>query len=554
MGETRPWQRAYPPGLRWDVAITPQTVPALLDDAVADWAERPVLRFRDTRLTCAALRARVDALAAGLLARGIGPGSTVALYLPNTLWHPVCFLALARAGARIVHLSALDARRELAHKLADSGARVLVTTDQTGLLAQALALLEDDRADTVFVAPDGAWGGPPGADIPWSDRVQDLRGVAAPIPVAWPALRPEDVLLLQYTGGTTGLPKGAMLTHANLAAATAIYRAWTDNERAKPGEQRILGVLPLFHIYALSSVLLRNLRDGNELFIQARFDAETAVATIERERITGFPGVPTMWIGLLNLPGIATRDFSSLRSFSSGGAPMPFDVVQKLETLLGGRMGGGWGMTETSPAGARIPPHAPSRAGIIGLPLPAVDMAILSTDDRRKLPAGEVGEIAIRGPNVFAGYWNQPEETARSFHDGWFLTGDMGWMDADGYFTLVDRRKNMIISGGFNVYPAALEQAIYEHPDVAECLVIGIPDAYRGQAAKAFVALRAGRAPFTLEALQEFLRERVGRHEMPRALEFRDALPRSTVGKLLASVLRDEEAAKGDQHGSALHA
>jgi long-chain acyl-CoA synthetase len=307
------------------------------------------------------------------------------------------------------------------------------------------------------------------------------------------------------------------------------------------GEARVLVLLPLFHIFALTAVLLRQLSEGSLCHLRPRFDAAAAVADMERLRITTFSGVPTMWIGISNLPGVERRDFSSLRQVSSGGAPMPFEVQLKLEALVGLRIGGGWGMTETCPAGTRIPPHAPRRAGIIGLPLPGIELRIVAPEEpTRELPPGEVGEMAVRGPNVFGGYWKREAESRAAFADGWFLTGDMGWMDEAGYFTLVDRRKNMILSGGFNVYPAQIEQAIYEHPDVAECIVIGVPDDYRGQAAKAFVALRQGARPLTLEELRAFLADRIGKHELPAALEIRDSLPKSAAGKLLASALRDE--------------
>jgi long-chain acyl-CoA synthetase len=360
-------------------------------------------------------------------------------------------------------------------------------------------------------------------------------------PASWPPIAPDDLALLQYTGGTTGTPKGAMLTHGNLTAAVASYKAWRDRTSVPEGEGRVLVLLPLFHIFALTSVLLRQLSEGNLLHLRLRFDAAQTVEDIARLRITHFAGVPTMWIGILNLPGVERCDFSSLRQATSGGAPMPFEVQQKLEALIGTRIGGGWGMTETCPAGTRLPPDAPRRAGLIGLPMPGIALRIVDRDQpTRALPIGDVGEIAIRGPNVFQGYWNRPEENARAFADGWFLTGDMGWMDERGFVTLVDRRKNMILSGGFNVYPAQIEQAIYEHPDVAECLVIGVPDAYRGQAAKAYVALKPGAQAFTLDELRGFLADRLGRHELPAALEFRAALPRSPAGKLLASALRDE--------------
>lgn len=531
---TRPWDAAYPPECRWDAAIAETTLPAFLDDVAARFAANPALEYRGHILRYAELRAMADRLAAGLLAQGIGRGDCVALYLPNTPWHPLCFFAVLRTGARVVHLSALDARREIAQKLRDAGARLLITTGFESLVAQARWLRETGAVAQVMLAPEARWGG--------ADAAQDFALLPdADPPAQWPAIAPTDLALLQYTGGTTGTPKGAMLTHGNLTAAIAIYKAWRDATSLPEGTARVLVLLPLFHIFALTAVLLRQFAEGSLCHLRLRFEAAQWVEDVEGLRITTFSGVPTMWIAIAGLPGLAARDLASLRQCSSGGAPMPFEVQARVEALIGQRIGGGWGMTETCPAGTRLPPDAPRRAGLIGLPLPRVDLRIVALDDpRRALPAGEVGEIAVRGPNVFAGYWQRPEENAAAFAEGWFLTGDTGWMDAQGFFTLVDRRKNMILSGGFNVYPAQIEQAIYEHPGVAECIVIGVPDAYRGQAAKAFVALKPGAAPFTLEALRGFLADRLGKHELPAALEIRESLPRSAAGKLLASALRDE--------------
>ena len=538
----RPWIASYPEGCRWDAPLERGTLGGLLDRAVQRWGTRPALEYRGEALTYTALGQAVDRLAAGLLDLGIGPGQAVGLLLPNTPWHPVCFLALARLGARVVHLSPLDAKRVLHHKLADSDARLVITTDLPGLAPAALELLESGAVDRVLLGEDAAWGGEPAAADP---RLVPLSGLGGVAPATWPAVSPEDVALLQYTGGTTGMPKGAMLTHGNLTAAVSIYQHWHDGGVLVEGEQRVLGVLPLFHIYALTTVLLRHLADGNEILLRPRFDAETTLRDIETRRVTVLSGVPTIWIALLNHPGAATFDLSSLRACISGGAPLPFDVAARVEGLLGQRLRIGWGMTETGPAGTRVPVAAVPRPGIIGLPLPGVDLRIVSMDDpSRALPPGEVGEMAIRGPSVFAGYWNQPAETEAAFRDGWFLTGDIGRMEEDGMFFLMDRRKNMIISGGFNVYPAAIEGAIYEHPDVAEVIVIGIPDPYRGQSAKAFVTLRPGAPEMTLDGLKAFLRDRVGRHEMPAALELRESLPRSPAGKLLASTLIAEERAR----------
>jgi len=536
-----PWEGAYPAACRWNAPLRIGTLPEMFARLVRNGGARPALRYRDQRLSYADLGTLVARAAGAFRALGVEKGQAVALFLPNTPWHPVCFFALTGLGARVVHLSALDARRELAHKLADSGAGLVVTTDLPTLLSQAEWLRETGAAARVLVGEDSRWGGEPATLPPGLEPLSPLVDAATPVP-DWPEAAPGDVALLQYTGGTTGLPKGAMLTHGNLTAAVSIYQHWDDGERMVPGEQRVMGVLPLFHIYALTTVLLRHLADGNEVILHPRFDAGAVLRDIAQHRVTLMTGVPTMWIALLNHPDAARTDFSGLHACVSGGAPLPYEVGQKVERLFGQRLRIGWGMTETSPAGTRVPVGVTSRPGVIGVPLPGIEMRIVAMDDPgRALPPGEAGEIAIRGPNVFAGYWNKPADTAAAFRDGWFLTGDLGRLDADGLFSLLDRRKNMIISGGFNVYPAAVESALYEHPDIVEAIVIGIPDAYRGQSAKAFVTLRPGAAELTLEALKAFLHDRLGRHEMPAALEIRDSLPRSPAGKLLASTLIAEE-------------
>jgi long-chain acyl-CoA synthetase len=309
----------------------------------------------------------------------------------------------------------------------------------------------------------------------------------------------------------------------------------------------VICALPLFHIYALTTILLRHIRNGNEILLRLRFDPETTLRDIEVKRATAFPGVPTMWIALANHPGIEKRDFSSIIHCSSGGAPLPVEVGERFRRLTGQRLLGGWGMTETSPAGTNLPLSGPSKPGSIGIPMPGVEIDVVSLDEpRRVLDAREVGELRIRGLNVSRGYWNKPKETAEAFTPEGFLTGDIGYRDEDGYFFIVDRRKDMIISGGFNVYPQVIEQAVYEHPQVEEAAVIGIPDAYRGEAAKVFVKLKSGAPGFTLEELQAFLADKIGKHEMPVTLEIRDALPRTSVGKLSKVALRDEEKHKAE--------
>lgn len=542
------WQQRFPEACDWDRAVETGIVPDLLALPARERPEAPALEFRGRRLSYGELDRQVRQLAAGLIADGVKPGDRVALLLPNTPWHPLVFFAVARCGAVVVHLSALDAPRELEHKLKVTKPVRLVTTDLPGFLPNALALLEAGHVGRLLVGEDGRWGEGESASLPVPER-DDITTLGAllqaPEPAAWPEVAPDDLMLLQFTGGTTGLPKAAMLSHGNLVSAVNSYRLWNDGEKLEPFAQKVVAVLPLFHIYALTTLLLRHLRDGNEILLRQRFDVETLIEDIAEKHATAFSGVPTMWFSLLNRPGIGSVDFSSLRSCVSGGAPLPFDVQTRLEDLLGVRLVNGWGMTETAPAGSRLPRAAKPRPGLIGLPLPGIAMKIVGLDPpREELAVGEVGEIAIRGPNVFKGYLDDDEATREAFAEGWFLTGDLGRMDADGLFEIVDRRKNMIISSGYNVYPVAIEGAIYEHPAVREVIVIGVDDAYRGQAAKAFVTLKDGHLPFSLDELQAFLKDRLGRHEMPRALEFRGSLPRSAAGKLLARELIAEEKAK----------
>jgi long-chain acyl-CoA synthetase len=543
------WEKTYPAGLKWDVPLTIGTLPAMFDAAVAAHGPHPAIEFRGRHITFAELGEEAARAARGLMALGHGKERPVALYLPNVPAHPLAFFASVKTGAPVVHLSPLDAERELLHKLEDSGARTLITVNFAGLLPNALKILDRGAIDHLIVAEDADWGASPIPVMPIPERpgVMSWRGFLASAPehAEWPEITPEDIALLQYTGGTTGMPRAAILTHANLTAAVDIYDRWFKVQREMGERETVIGVLPFFHIYALTTVLLLHIRRGDRILLRVKFDPDQTLHDIEVIRPNAFPGVPTMWIALAARPDIGQRDLSSLRYLGSGGAPLPVEVGARFRQLTGHRLGGGWGMTETSPAGTNIPAHCDAPAGTIGLPLPNIELQIVALDDpRRVLPPREVGEIRVRGPNVTKAYWKRPKETAEAFADGFLLTGDIGWMDEDGFFFIVDRKKDMIISGGFNVYPQMIEQAIHEHPAVEEALVIGVPDAYRGEAAKAFIKLRAGAPAFTLDELCAFLADKLGRHEMPAHLEFRDALPRTAVGKLSKVELKAEERAK----------
>jgi long-chain acyl-CoA synthetase len=545
---THPGEQFYPDGVHWDDRIARGTLPDLLSEAAANYGARPVIEFRDRPITYAELEAMVEATAAAYLRAGYGRDSSIALFLGNTPDHPTNFFGALKAGARAVHLSPLDGEIALSHKLSDSGARILVTSNLTALLPTALKLLDKGLIDRLIVCEDDHWGrvGTPQTPLPDNPAIITYRQFVdgAVKPARWPQVSADDVALLQYTGGTTGLPKGAMLTHGNLTSAVSIYDVWGRPARQKRNAiERVICVLPLFHIYALTVVLLSAIHRGHLISLHQRFDVEAVMRDIEVKRATYFPGVPTMWIAIAALPDLDKRDLSSLVSCGSGGAPLPVEVARIFERKVNMKLKSGWGMTETCSPGTGHPPEGPDKPGSIGLMLPGIEMDVVSLEDPTKvLATGEVGEIRIRGPNVTRGYWNRPQETAEAFVGDRFLTGDIGYMDADGYFYLVDRKKDMIISGGFNVYPQMIEQAIYTHPSVQEVIVIGIPDEYRGEAAKAFVKLRDDALPFTLDELRAHLTGKLGKHELPAALEFVDELPRTPVGKLSRHELRKQRA------------
>jgi long-chain acyl-CoA synthetase len=542
-----PGEKFYPEGVRWDDAIARGTLPDLLSTAAVQFATRPAIEFRDRAISYPELEERVEVAASAFLRAGYGKNSSVALFLGNSPDHPINFFGALKAGARIVHLSPLDGAIALSHKLSDSGARILVTSDLAALLPTALKFLEKGLIDRLIVCEDDDWGavGNPHTPIPDNPAIVTFKQFieGATKPAHWPVISADDTALLQYTGGTTGLPKGAMLSHGNLTSAVSIYDVWGAKARTERDTiERVICVLPLFHIYALTVVLLSSLRRGNLISLHQRFDVEAVMRDIEVKRATAFPGVPTMWIAIAALPDLDRRDLSSLVSCGSGGAPLPVEVARIFERKVGMKLKSGWGMTETCSPGTGHPKEGPEKPGSIGLMLPGIEMDVVSLDDPKQvLLDGEVGEIRIRGPNVTKGYWNRPTETAEAFVGDRFLTGDIGYVDLDGYFYLVDRKKDMIISGGFNVYPQMIEQAIYTHPAVQEVIVIGIPDDYRGEAAKAFIKLRANAAPFSLEELRTFLTGKLGKHELPAALDFVEELPRTSVGKLSRHELRSQQ-------------
>ena len=552
---TRPWIDAYPPGTRWDAPLPTCVLPEVLERAAARWPKRTALRFEGAALSYAELDAASRRLARALTRRGVRPGSHVGLYLPNTPHYVVAFFAVLRAGATVVNYSPLDAGPVLAHKIEDSRTDLIVTLDVPELADRMRGFLDSTRLSMLVLGkvddfrPDAPAQAPATAGDPRCVRFLDLLAAEAQGDVQQEGpmseLDVQALAVLQYTGGTTGHPKGAMLTHANLSSALGQLRGmWLGGGLVAEGQERFLVVLPLFHIYSLVANMLFGLSVGAELTLHQRFDTQGAADTIERERITVFFGVPTLFVALATHEAVTQVQLRSLTLCNSGGAPLSLESHRRFVDKARCRLLEGWGMTETCGVGTLSTGAGEHVTGSAGVPVAGVELLFLDTQTGREVPLGEKGELCIRGPNVMAGYWQRPEATAQSFHgDGYLRTGDVGYMTAQGLVYLVDRTKDMMICGGFNVYPRHIEEAIYQHPAVDEVIVIGLPDAYRGQTPKAFVKLKAGAAPLSLEALRTFLHDRLGRHEMPTALELRDALPRTPVGKLSKKELQAEVAA-----------
>ncbi len=557
MSET-PWISSYPSPARWDAPLAVGPVYEILDTAAQRFGDRPAVEFMGRRATYRQLHALANRAAKGFQQLGVRPGVHVGLYLPNTPHYLVAFFGVLKAGGTVVNYSPLDAAQVLAHKVEDSETSILVTLDVPTLLPQMEALLGTSGLRTLVVGGlDDLAGFPEYADAAASngagavakDGHVPFRSLLANDGAyqAYPIDNPsESIAVLQYTGGTTGLPKGAVLTHANLTAAMSQYLETTRLEPPvlTPGEERTLLVLPLFHIYSLSAVMLLCVRLGAEIILHTRFDVEAVAKDLAAKKITLFMGVPTMFTALLAYPGLAELDLTSIKFTGSGGAPLPLEVQERFRTVTGSELNEGWGMTETSPSGTFTPMRGMRKAGSCGIPVPGATIKFASvTDPTTYVPLGERGEICIKGPNIMKGYWKNAQATADVMTaDGFLRTGDVGYMDADGFVFIVDRIKDMLLCGGYNVYPRNIEEAIYTHPAVAEVSVIGIPDEYRGQSPKAFIALKPGATPFSLDELKGFLKDKLGKHEMIGVIEFRDSLPKTAVGKILKTALYEEEA------------
>jgi long-chain acyl-CoA synthetase len=480
-----------------------------LVDTAGKEGGRPALRMGDAVLTYEQFNDAAARIAAGLAARGVEPGDRVGLVLPNVLSFPLVYYGALLRGAVVVPMNPLLKAREIDYYLRDSGARIVVAEE-------TVAGAASDAAAAVGIAAVAV-------DPARPDTLMAARGQAEPVPRA----NDDDAVIL-YTSGTTGPPKGAELTHANLSGNA---RATADTLLEATPDDVIMGCLPLFHVFGLTCGLNVAVLSGAALTLLPRFDGAAALSTIGRDRVTIFEGVPTMYSAMLHAPDAAGADVASLRRCMSGGAAMPVEVLRSFEETFGCIVLEGYGLSETSPVVSFNHPHAERRVGSIGTPIRGVEMRLVDGDGN-DVPPGEVGEIAVRGPNVMKGYWQRPEETAAAIPDGWFRTGDLARRDDDGYYAIVDRKKEMIIRGGYNVYQREIEEALYEHPAVAEVACIGIAHPELGEEVAAAVVLKPG-ATATPDELREWAKARVAAYKYPRHVWLADSLPKGATGKIL---------------------
>ena len=553
----KPWLAHYPPEIPHTLQYPSMPVQEYLTQAHEQFPEKVAIHFLGKDVTYNELYDSAMKFANYLQKLGIQKGDRVAIMLPNSPQAVISFYGVLYAGGVVVMTNPLYTEREIAYQMTDSGARLIVTLDL--LYPRVAKVLKETKLENVVVtAIKDYLPFPKNIIYPFIQKRQtglsvkvEHRGInhkfleimkIASTDVKKPAFDFEhDLALLQYTGGTTGSPKGVMLTHKNLISNATMCDAWLY--KSKKGEETIMGIIPLFHVYGLTTVLILSVMQGNRMVLLPKFDPETALKTINKQKPTLFPGAPTLYIGLMNHPDIAKYDLSSIEACLSGSAPLPAEVQEKFEKITGGKLVEGYGLTETSPVTHSNLVWGERTKGSIGYPYPDTDCKIFLPGTTEEVPHGEIGEIAIKGPQVMLGYWNRPDDTAATIVDGWLLTGDLGYMDEEGHFFIVDRKKDMIIAGGFNIYPREIEEVLYEHEAVQECVVAGIPDPYRGETVKAYIVLKEGYT-VTEEEFDKYCREHLASFKVPRIYEFRKELPKTAVGKILRRSLVDEERAK----------
>ncbi len=558
MGFERSWHKSYPPGVPRELDFERITLPEALTRTAGRYPNQTALVFAGRKITYRELEAQVNRFARALTELGVKAGDRVAMLLPNMPQMVIADYAAMRIGAVPVPNNPLYTEQELSRQLDDSGAEVLVTLDLRLPMVMDLMGKTPVRSVVVCHVTDylpfpgnkllphlhkGLYVKPPAG----AERMHEFLPLLArhpdtPVPNA---ARWEEMGVLMYTGGTTGVSKGVMLSHANLSANCQQLRA--SFPQAKDGQESILAVFPFFHSAGWTGMQNLAILAGWTDILVPRPDPKVVVDLLRKFKPTLLPGVPTIYTGLLADPAFKKRDHSSLKAFLAGAAPLSVEMVGKLKAIADRPVINVYGLTEIAPMGTATPWGGPEKPGTVGVPLPGTDLKIVDVETgQSELAVGEAGEVCFRGPQVMQGYYGKPEETAQVLKDGWLYTGDIGVMDADGYLSLVDRKKDVIIAGGFNIYPKEIDEILFEHPKILEACTIGVPDAYRGETVKAYVVAQEGET-VTPEEIVQFCKERLAPYKVPKIVEFIDALPKSAVGKILRRELRELDKKKREE-------
>lgn len=553
MSEAKPWLRHYPEEVAPTYEYPKHNLARLLVDSAHKYPDRPALYFLGKTMRYHEVLDASYRFANVLKGLGVCQGDRVSIMLPNCPSAIIAYFGTLMMGGIVVMTNPLYMERELVHQLSDSGAEVIVTLDllfnrvqkakaQTPIRHVIVTSIKDylpfpkNVLYPIKMKKDGAK-----LDVAYGEGVyafKKLLRAATPQPICVEADADTDIALLQYTGGTTGVAKGVMLTHSNLIANTYQTTKWCY--KIQVGGERFLGAIPIFHVFGLTVLLNQSMLQAGNLILIPKFDIDLILETINKMKPTIFPGAPTMYIAIINHKRVKEVDISSINVCVSGSAPLPLEVQERFESLTGGKLIEGYGLTETSPVTHANPIWGYRKIGSIGVPLPDTAAKVVDVNTGEELPVGEIGELLIKGPQVMKGYWQREHETAMTIRDGWLYTGDMGRMDEDGFFSIVDRKKDLIIAGGFNIYPREIEEVLFEHPAILEATIVGVPDEYRGETVKAFVVLKPGMT-LTEKELELWCRERLAAFKVPRKVEFRQSLPKTMIGKVLRRQLLEEE-------------
>jgi len=548
----KPWLQHYEEAVPQTVKYPQETLSILLQEAVEQYAQESAISFFGRTLNYCRLNRLVDQFAAVLHRLGVGKGDRVAIILPNLPQYPIAHYAIMRLGAIIVPTNPLYVERELKYQLNDSGAKAVIVLN---LLYPRLKAIRAETGVKDIIVTGVKDYLPPLLKFLYPIK-EKKEGTAVKVkkepgihffaelmkqklpPAPGNTVSLSDTAMFLYTGGTTGISKGTVLTHENLVSNAYQTRTWMWDIRN--GKEVILSVLPFFHAYGMTTCMHLALVSRSMALLVPRFDAKQVLGLIQKHRVTIFPGVPTIYIAINNHPDVKKYNLRSIRACISGGAALPVEVQQKFEQITGGRLVEGYGLSEASPVTHANPIYGLRKEGSIGMPFPNTNAKIVDLETSQDLPVGQIGELAVSGPQVMGEYWNKEEETSRALRDGWVFTGDVAKMDKDGYFYIVDRKKDVIIASGFNVYPLEIEKVLFQHPNVLETAVIGIPDEYRGEVVKAYIVLKEGKTA-TTEEIIEFCKDKLAHFKIPKTVEFRQELPKSMIGKVLRRVLAEED-------------